>query len=399
MDEFASISHWTAGRQPADWQQQRGVTLGIGDDTAIIAPAAMADELEGPLELLMAVDTMVETVHFNAYTMTDEDIGYKALAANVSDIAAMGGLPRHALVSVSVPAAYGPERIARLYDGLYACAANYGVAIVGGDTTSSPQHLVVAVTVTGAVEAGRALRRSGAKPGDAVVLTGAVGLSAAGLHLLLARKQERQGQEQAVSEAMEAFEAGDASEMNSAGESQTVSSEGASANAEHEEERGAAVLIAAHCRPVPSVRAGRLLLERGSCHCLNDVSDGLASEAWEIAEASKCCLVLKEDLLPRSGSMAAYAADVGIDPLEWMLYGGEDYVLLGTMEAADVQAAREAFRAEGLPFYMVGEVRQGRLPWSWSCRCQPKQRIWTAPLPNVCRLPSEAIIILRNEIG
>ncbi|WP_341279401.1 thiamine-phosphate kinase [Paenibacillus sp. FSL H8-0537] len=359
MDEFASISHWTAGRQPADWQQQRGVTLGIGDDTAIIAPAAMADELEGPLELLMAVDTMVETVHFNAYTMTDEDIGYKALAANVSDIAAMGGLPRHALVSVSVPAAYGPERIARLYDGLYACAANYGVAIVGGDTTSSPQHLVVAVTVTGAVEAGRALRRSGAKPGDAVVLTGAVGLSAAGLHLLLARKQERQGQEQAVSEAMEAFEAGDASEMNSAGESQTVSSEGASANAEHEEERGAAVLIAAHCRPVPSVRAGRLLLERGSCHCLNDVSDGLASEAWEIAEASKCCLVLKEDLLPRSGSMAAYAADVGIDPLEWMLYGGEDYVLLGTMEAADVQAAREAFRAEGLPFYMVGEVRQG----------------------------------------
>lgn len=335
------------------------MTLGIGDDTAIIAPAAMADELEGPLELLMAVDTMVETVHFNAYTMTDEDIGYKALAANVSDIAAMGGLPRHALVSVSVPAAYGPERIARLYDGLYACAANYGVAIVGGDTTSSPQHLVVAVTVTGAVEAGRALRRSGAKPGDAVVLTGAVGLSAAGLHLLLARKQERQGQEQAVSEAREAAEAGDASGMKSAGDSQTVSSVRASANAEHEEVRGAAVLIAAHCRPAPSVRAGRLLLERGNCHSLNDVSDGLASEAWEIAEASKCCLVLKEDLLPRSGSMAAYAADVGIDPLEWMLYGGEDYVLLGTMEAADVQAAREAFRAEGLPFYMVGEVRQG----------------------------------------
>ncbi|WP_338552955.1 thiamine-phosphate kinase [Paenibacillus sp. KS-LC4] len=359
MDEFASISHWTAGRQPAHWQQQRGVTLGIGDDTAIIAPAEMADELEGPLELLMAVDTMVETVHFNAYTMTDEDIGYKALAANVSDIAAMGGLPRHALVSVSVPAAYGPERIARIYDGLYACAADYGVAIVGGDTTSSPQHLVVAVTVTGAVEAGRALRRSGAKPGDAVVLTGAVGLSAAGLHLLLARKQARQQQEQAVSEAREAAEADDASGMKSAGDMQTVSAVGAYTNAEHEEERGAAVLIAAHCRPAPSVRAGRLLLERGSCHSLNDVSDGLASEAWEIAEASRCCLVLKEDLLPRSGSMAAYAADVGLDPLEWMLYGGEDYVLLGTMEAADVQAAREAFRAEGLPFYMVGEVRQG----------------------------------------
>ncbi|SFE97475.1 thiamine-phosphate kinase [Paenibacillus algorifonticola] len=363
MDEFASISHWTAGRQPADWQQQRGVTLGIGDDTAIIAPAAMADELEGPLELLMSVDTMVETVHFNAYTMTDEDIGYKALAANVSDIAAMGGVPRHALVSVSVPAAYGPERIARLYDGLYACAADYGVAIVGGDTTSSPQHLVVAVTVTGAVEAGRALRRSGAKPGDAVVLTGAVGLSAAGLHLLLARKQERQ--EQTAREAVESGETGgasdasDASGTQPAGDLQAASSAGVSNQAQHEEVRGAAALIGAHCRPAPSVRAGRLLLERGSCHSLNDVSDGLASEAWEIAEASQCCLVLKEDLLPRSGSMAAYAADVGIDPLEWMLYGGEDYVLLGTMQAADVQAAQEAFRAEGLPFYIVGEVKHG----------------------------------------
>ncbi|KQN96149.1 thiamine-phosphate kinase [Paenibacillus sp. Leaf72] len=363
MDEFASISHWTAGRQSAEWQQQRGVTLGIGDDTAIIAPAGMADELDGPLELLMAVDTMVETVHFNAYTMTDEDVGYKALAANVSDIAAMGGVPRHALVSVSVPAAYGPERIARLYDGLYACAADYGVAIVGGDTTSSPQHLVVAVTVTGAVEAGRALRRSGAKPGDAVVLTGAVGLSAAGLHLLLARKQERQ--EQAAREAVESGETGrasdasDASGTQPAGDSQAASSAGVSNQAQHEEVRGAAALIGAHCRPVPSVRAGRLLLERGSCNSLNDVSDGLASEAWEIAEASQCCLVLKEDMLPRSGSMAAYAADVGIDPLEWMLYGGEDYVLLGTMEAADVQAAREAFHAEGLPFYIVGEVRQG----------------------------------------
>lgn len=186
LDEFASIHHWTAGRQSGHWQQQRGVIIGIGDDAAVVDLCAAAS-IAGPQRLLLTVDTMVETVHFNESTMRDEDVGYKALAANISDIVAMGGIPLHALVSVSVPPTYNPERMRRLYDGLYACAERYGVAVVGGDTTSSPQHLVVAVTVTGTVEAGRELCRSGAKPGDAVFVTGAVGMAAAGLHLLLAQ--------------------------------------------------------------------------------------------------------------------------------------------------------------------------------------------------------------------
>ncbi|MDF2836845.1 MAG: thiamine-monophosphate kinase, partial [Paenibacillus sp.] len=186
MDEFASIAHWTARRQTAEWQKRRGVALGIGDDAAVVDLTDAADGIDGARRLLLAVDTMVETVHFSDATMRDEDVGYKALAANVSDIAAMGGVPLHALVSVSVPKSYGPERMLRVYDGLYACAERYGVAVIGGDTTSSPERLVVSVTLTGTVEAGRELRRSGAKPGEAVFLTGAVGLSAAGLHLLLA---------------------------------------------------------------------------------------------------------------------------------------------------------------------------------------------------------------------
>ncbi|MUT68463.1 thiamine-phosphate kinase [Paenibacillus sp. NEAU-GSW1] len=320
MDEFASIRHWTAERQSAEWQRSRGVVLGIGDDAAVVDTRRAVAGIAGPYELVMAMDTMVETVHFNDVTMSDEDVGYKALAANISDIAAMGGIPLHALVSVSVPKSYGPERMRRLYDGLYACAERYGVAVVGGDTTSSPLHLVIAVTVTGAVEAGKALRRSGAKPGDAVVLTGPpVGMSAAGLHWLLAQR--------AV---------------------------GASAV----EERAVAALLKAHRRPEPGVRAGRLLLARGSCTSLNDVSDGLASEAWEIAEASDCSLVLEERLLPRSGSMASYAGSVGINPLDWMLYGGEDYALLGTMETEDAEAMQSAFREEGLPFYIIGNVEE-----------------------------------------
>ncbi|MFC4812754.1 thiamine-phosphate kinase, partial [Paenibacillus sp. GCM10023250] len=183
MDEFARIRHWTDQRQPASLLAAQGVVLGIGDDAAVVGPPP---DTGGPVEWLLAVDTMVETVHFNDATMAPEDVGWKALAANVSDIAAMGGTPRHALVSVSAPKAWGPERVRRLYDGLYACAAQYGVAVVGGDTTSSPRDLVVAVTVTGTVAAGGAIRRAGARPGDAVFVTGAAGLAAAGLHYLLA---------------------------------------------------------------------------------------------------------------------------------------------------------------------------------------------------------------------
>jgi thiamine-monophosphate kinase len=297
--------------------------MGIGDDTAVVDPASAVVGIAGPKRMLLAVDTMVETVHFKQSTMRDEDVGYKALAANISDITAMGGVPLHALVSVSVPPSYTPERMRRVYDGLYECAERYGVAIVGGDTTSAPEHLVVAVTVVGTVEAGRELYRSGAKPGDAVFVTGAVGKSAAGLHALLAEE------ERAVLYPAD-FSAG---------------REG--------------LLVQAHQRPNPSVRAGRLLLEHGSCRSLNDVSDGLASEAWEIAEASGLRLVLQEKLLPKSGSMAAYASSVGIDPLEWMLYGGEDYVLLGTIASEHTEAMRAAFHHEGIPFFIIGETEMG----------------------------------------
>ncbi|WP_441959402.1 thiamine-phosphate kinase [Paenibacillus sp. TAF43_2] len=323
LDEFASIHHWTAGRQGTAWQRERGVVIGIGDDTAVVDHASAADGIAAPKRMLLAVDTMVETVHFKPSTMRDEDVGYKALAANISDIAAMGGVPLHALVSVSVPPSYTPERMRRLYDGLYECAERYGVAIVGGDTTSAPEHLVVAVTVVGTVEAGRELCRSGAKPGDAVFVTGAVGMSAAGLHALLAEE------ERAVLQPAD-FSAG---------------REG--------------LLVQAHQRPNPSVRAGRLLLEHGSCRSLNDVSDGLASEAWEIAEASGLRLVLHEKLLPKSGSLAAYASSLGIDPLEWMLYGGEDYVLLGTIAPEYAEAMRAAFHLEGIPFFIIGETEMG----------------------------------------
>lgn len=311
LDEFGLIRVWTEERQSKEFLQAAGVTLGIGDDTAIVQGAAGQ-------EWLLAMDTMVEEVHFLAETMSEEDIGYKALASNISDISAMGGLPKFALVSVSIPPNWDQQRMKRVYDGLYECAERYGVAVVGGDTTAAPLHLVVSVTVIGIVEAGRALRHSDAKPGQFVFLTGPTGLSAGGLHGLLPKSDNSRSRL-----------------------------------------RPPQRLIKAHQRPSPSVKAGRLLIERGWGAALNDVSDGVASEAWEIAEASSVRLLLKEVQLPLSGELAAYAHRCGINPLDWVLYGGEDYVLLGTADCRYEAAMKELFRAEGIPFFIIGEVEPG----------------------------------------
>ena len=303
LDEFGLIRAWTEGRQTESFLSSAGVAVGIGDDAAVVSAAA-------GMEWLLAVDTMVEEVHFKPETMNDADIGYKALAANVSDIAAMGGVPKHALVSVSVPSGRDAGRMERLYEGLYACADKYGIAVVGGDTTSAPRHLVVSVTLVGCVEAGKAIRRSGARPGQIVFVTGPTGLSAGGLHGLLAQGDEPPKR-----------------------------------------------LVDAHRRPQPSVKAGRLL--QGFAASLNDVSDGLASEAWEIAEASGARVVLKETELPISGALAEYAGRCGVSALDWMLYGGEDYVLLGTADRGHEIALKERFREENLPFFVIGYVEDG----------------------------------------
>ncbi len=289
-----------------EWLAKAGVTLGIGDDAAVVAGGSSATEW------LLAVDTMVEEVHFLDETMSESDVGYKALAANISDIAAMGGTPKYALVSVSVPPAWNAERMKLLFDGLYACAERYQVAVIGGDTTSAPLHLVVSVTLMGEVEAGKAIRRDGARPGQSIFLTGPTGLSAGGLHGLLNKADSIPAR-----------------------------------------------LVLAHQRPSPSVKTGRLLLEMGWAASLNDVSDGVASEAWEIAEASGIRLLLKENLLPISGELASYAFDHGIQPLDFVLYGGEDYVLLGTVDKRHENAMKEHFRREGIPLFIIGEVEAG----------------------------------------
>ena len=307
-DEFALIRRWTSR---AANQEGTGLSVGIGDDAAVYAVA------EG-MEVVACCDAMIETVHFLRETMAPADIGYKAMISTISDIAAMGGIPRYALVTIGVAPGWSEAECAALYDGIYEALDQYGMHLIGGDTVTTPDALHLSVTVLGEVERGRALRRAGAKAGDAVFVTGPLGESAAGLHALLA-----------------------------------ASRRGTDVDGQW------AALVSAHQRPRASVTAGRMLLAFGSVGALNDISDGLASELWEIAEASGVQLAIEQQRLPVSDTLRRYAAAVGADPYRWVLYGGEDYQLVGTVRREAAAALERLFAENGLFLVLIGQVREG----------------------------------------
>lgn len=307
LDEFGLIRLLTGrGAVPGS-----GVAVGVGDDAAVLNGRS-------GFQWVVSCDTMVRDIHFKPETMTWVDIGFKVMASNISDMAAMGAVPRFALVALSVPKEVTEEQLVELYDGLYECAGLYGVEIVGGDTTSCPKDTTVSVTVIGEAEQDRALLRSGVKPGDVLFVTGPLGLSAAGLDVLLKRGGSAYDVDGIPPELL--------------------------------------MLVRAHQRPKPQVAAGRLLLAAGLGHGLNDISDGLASEAWELAEASSCLLELEEELLPMPQQLRDYALEAGLDPLELVLYGGEDYQLVGAVAADAVDKAALLFQQAGLGFIVVGRA-------------------------------------------
>lgn len=277
-----------------------GVELGIGDDAAAFWPSP------GKLQLV-TTDMLVESVHFDLRWISAWQLGYKAMAVNISDIAAMGGAPRHGAVSLALPAKSSVEFVVELYEGMKAIAREYGVNIIGGDTVSSPDHIVINVTLTGDVLASGLIRRSGARLGDKVLVTGCVGNSAAGLEWLCSGGPP-----------------------------------GQQAN-----------LVAAHVTPKPQVVVGQAAAAAGAT-AMDDISDGIASEANEIASASAVGLILYADRLPLSEELVRFAATAGRDPVDYALYGGEDYQLLLTMPA---DAAESFIRSQaGSCCTVIGEV-------------------------------------------
>jgi thiamine-monophosphate kinase len=274
------------------------VILGIGDDCAALA-------LSGADYLLWTVDTLVEGVHFDLAYMSLFQLGWKSLAVNLSDIAAMGGVPQHALLSLGWP----PDRDRRLAlefaAGLAQAAREYGAAVIGGDTVASPLGLAITVTLTGLVPASQMLRRSGARVGDLIFVTGPLGEAAAGLEIL------RQG----LALAPDLIE----------------------------------TLVEAHRLPRPQLAAGRVLAKEGLATALIDTSDGVATDLYHICQASRVGARLQAASVPISPRVQAAAPDLGRDPLNLALAGGEDYLLLFTTPPEMTDQLAPSFAEAGLP--------------------------------------------------
>jgi len=287
-----------------------GVLLGIGDDCAAI-------RLAGGQCLLWTVDTLVEGVHFDLAFTPLEKLGFKALTVNLSDIAAMGGEPGHALLSLGWPPRRDRTLALSLADGLARAAREYGAAIIGGDTVASPGGLILTLTLTGVVPAAQMLRRSGARAGDLVYVTGTLGDAASGLEVLKRGLTLDQGWREA--------------------------------------------LIEAHLAPRPQLAAGRLLAREGLAPAAIDLSDGVATDLFHICQASGVGARIKAAAVPISAAARAAAPLLDLDPLKLALTGGEDYQLLFTSPPEAAPSLDLAFSRAGLPQPVVlGEIVAGQ---------------------------------------
>lgn len=252
-------------------------TIGIGDDCAVM-PA-------GEGELLFSTDLLMEGVHFLRSESSPEDVGWKAAAVNLSDIAAMGGIPVATFLSIALPKDAQGEWAERFIEGYTQISRTYDVPLLGGDTTSSLRDIAVNVGVLGRCPSGKRLMRSGAKVGETIYVTGPLGDSAGGLQAILKDIQRT---------------------------------------------KEVTRLIERHKRPVPRIDAGRILMESGKVGAMMDISDGIASDLRHIMKASGVGAVIALDRLPSSPELVSVCAEQGWDRYELSTSGGEDFELLFT---------------------------------------------------------------------
>ncbi len=290
--------------------------VGVGDDAAVLQPSAGK-------HLVATCDMMVEGVHFLASVATPRQIGRKAMAMNLSDLAAMNASPLAALVSVGLTPDLDVEFVDELYEGLTLMGDRYGCLIAGGDTVRSPSSIIVDVFVMGTAEPARVTLRSGARPGDVVLVTGDLGAPAAGLDLLLKRAR-----------------AGEASR-------------------DFMEE-----VIRRHLEPVPRLPESKAISAAGGATSAIDISDGLANEVNHISEMSGVGIIVDAASIPVGPETVEVAKALGKDPLQYALFGGEDYELCFTARPSDVEAIVKGVRdATGTLVTPVGRVIPGKGCW------------------------------------
>lgn len=281
IGEFQLIERLTEVLGSTARGEGQGVIRGIGDDAAVL-------QYTPGTRLLATCDIMVEGKHFDLSYFTFSQVGKRALAVNLSDIAAMGGHPRWALVSLGIPPETEVKSVEEIYSGMAELAEEYGVNIIGGDTSSSAGNLVIDICLLGEAYRSEVTYRSGARDGDLILVTGALGSAAAGLACLKHKIN--------ISEI-----------------------------------DGAEDVVRSHLTPTPRIKEASYIINNADVGALNDISDGLATELWEITQASGCGARIFEERLPISRATLNIAHSIGVDPLDWVLYGGEDFELLLTI--------------------------------------------------------------------
>ena len=289
------------------------LTIGIGDDAAVAEPP------RGALEIF-TTDSLVESIHFDRRLSAIADVGWKSLAVNLSDVAAMGGTPRLALLSLGLPDAMGVDDVHGLIDGFLSLAGETRVALAGGNITRSPGPLIVDVTVTGFARRRHVLARSGGRAGDDLYVTGDIGAAAAGLGYWKERTQRQEPEDTNEIAGMDAC-------------------------------------IAKHRRPDPRVRIGMLLGRNRAATACMDLSDGLADGVRQIAEASGTGAVIDAEMLPIPGAARTWFARSECDPIIAAVAGGDDYELLfSSPRRMRGRLATVMRQARGVPITRIGTL-------------------------------------------
>ncbi|MCH8157281.1 MAG: thiamine-phosphate kinase [Nitrospinae bacterium] len=288
------------------------VIQGIGDDCAIYATSPGTHQI-------ISTDALVENVHFNLQTHPPEKLGLKALAVNVSDIAATGGTPRIAVITLGLPKNFSVSFLDRFYSGLNKASEQYEVAWVGGDTVSSPKHFFINVTILGEVKKNRFFTRKGARAGDKIFVTGTLGDSALGLKIL---------------------------------QSGTKINWNGPAAARKK-------LVQRHLVPTARIKESNWLVKsRLKVTAMIDISDGLAQDLNQVLTTNGVAATLQKSRLPASRHFAGFCRDNKLNPLNYLLYGGEDYELLFTLKREDVKKLKRQFLKAHAPVALIGEITE-----------------------------------------
>lgn len=284
------------------------VIVGIDDDAAVLKCST------GHLTLL-ATDALVEGVHFNLDYFDYYQVGWRAMAANLSDIAAMGGEPQFAVVSIALPDNMRVADVDDLYDGLRSIAERSHTAIVGGDTTSSPDGLFIAIAIVGHVEERCLTRRKGACVGDGIFVTGTLGDARCGYRVLNSEPLKTDDRFVAITRK--------------------------------------------HLTPVPRLQEARFLVENFPISAMIDISDGLASEIHHLCRSGQVGAIVSAQAIPVAPETPEVASRFSEPAFDYALYGGEDYELLFTLPPGNADDLLPRFaKTFDLPCTRIGEIRK-----------------------------------------